>query len=56
MSGAASGGRIQSYRILKLLNPAHPEFGKISIGKPRAFKADPRLGPLAPDLIYRVSL
>jgi len=30
-----------------LLNPAHPDFGKISIGKPQLFKADPRLGPLA---------
>ena len=30
-----------------ILNPAHPDFGKISIGKPRVFKADPRLGPLA---------
>ena len=30
-----------------VLNPAHPDFGKISIGKPRVFKADPRLGPLA---------
>jgi RES domain-containing protein len=30
-----------------LLNPAHPDFGKIRIAKPRAFKADPRLGPLA---------
>jgi RES domain-containing protein len=30
-----------------VLNPAHPDFGKISIGKPRVFKADPRLGLLA---------
>jgi RES domain-containing protein len=30
-----------------LMNPAHPDFGKISIGKPQLFKADPRLGPLA---------
>jgi len=30
-----------------LLNPAHPDFGRISIGKPQVFKADPRLGPLA---------
>jgi RES domain-containing protein len=30
-----------------LLNPAHPEFWKISIGKHRVFKADPRLGPVA---------
>ena len=30
-----------------ILNPAHLDFGKISIGKPRVFKADPRLGPLA---------
>ena len=29
-----------------VLNPAHPDFGRISIGKPRVFKADPRLGPL----------
>jgi hypothetical protein len=27
-----------------ILNPAHPDFGKISIGKPRVFKADPHLG------------
>jgi len=31
-----------------LLNPAHRDFGRISIGKPRVFKVDPRLGPLAP--------
>jgi RES domain-containing protein len=30
-----------------LLNPAHPEFGKIKIGRPRVFKIDPRLGPVA---------
>ena len=30
-----------------ILNPAHPDFGRISIGKSRLFKADPRLGPLA---------
>jgi RES domain-containing protein len=30
-----------------ILNPAHPDFGRIDIGKPRMFKADPRLGPLA---------
>jgi RES domain-containing protein len=30
-----------------ILNPAHRDFRKISIGKPRVFKADPRLGPLA---------
>jgi RES domain-containing protein len=30
-----------------LLNPAHPDFGKIRIGKPRDFRIDPRLGPLA---------
>src|SRR5580658_1617758 len=30
-----------------LLNPAHPDFGKISLGRPQVFKADPRLGPLA---------
>ena len=29
-----------------ILNPAHPDFGKISMGKPRPFKADLRLGPL----------
>jgi RES domain-containing protein len=31
-----------------ILNPSHPDFGRISIGKPRVFKADPRLGPVAP--------
>jgi RES domain-containing protein len=30
-----------------LLNPAHPHLGKISIGKPRLLRVDPRLGPLA---------
>jgi RES domain-containing protein len=30
-----------------ILNPAHPDFARISIGKPRVFKADTRLGPLA---------
>jgi RES domain-containing protein len=30
-----------------ILNPSHPDFGKISLGKPQVFKADPRLGPLA---------
>jgi len=30
-----------------LLNPAHPDFGKIVRGKPRRLKADPHLGPLA---------
>ena len=30
-----------------LLNPTHPDFGKISLGKSQVFKADPRLGPLA---------
>ncbi len=30
-----------------LLNPAHPHFGQISIGKPRLLRVDPRLGPLA---------
>jgi RES domain-containing protein len=29
-----------------ILNPAHPDFRKISIGKPRRFEPDPRLGPL----------
>ena len=29
-----------------LLNPAHPEFFKLHIGKPRKIKLDPRLGPL----------
>jgi len=29
-----------------LLNPAHPDFGRISRGKPRLFEIDPRLGPL----------
>lgn len=28
-----------------LLNPAHPEFARIGIGKPRPFGFDPRLGP-----------
>jgi RES domain-containing protein len=31
-----------------VLNPAHPDFGKIRLGRPQVFKADPRLGPLAP--------
>ena len=30
-----------------LLNPAHPHFSKLAIGKPRAIKPDARLGPLA---------
>jgi RES domain-containing protein len=30
-----------------LLNPAHPDFGKIKIGRPRTFRMDPRLGSLA---------
>jgi RES domain-containing protein len=30
-----------------LLNPAHPDFCKIIVGKPQMFNADPRLGPLA---------
>jgi hypothetical protein len=30
----------------RLLNPAHADFGRITIGKSRAFKPDPRLGPL----------
>jgi RES domain-containing protein len=29
-----------------LLNPAHPDFALIRIGKPHPFKPDPRLGPL----------
>jgi RES domain-containing protein len=29
-----------------LLNPAHPDFGKINIGKPRLFRPDARLGPI----------
>jgi hypothetical protein len=29
-----------------LINPAHPDFKLISIGKPGLFKPDPRLGPL----------
>ena len=29
-----------------LLNPAHPDFHKIRLGKPRLFKTDPRLGPI----------
>jgi hypothetical protein len=41
MNAVASGARIQAYRIL------NPDFGKISLGKPRLFKADPRLGPVA---------
>lgn len=28
-----------------LLNPAHPDFGKIRIGKASFFKPDPRIGP-----------
>jgi RES domain-containing protein len=31
-----------------LLNPAHPDFDKITIGREHIFKADPRLAPLAP--------
>ena len=30
-----------------VLNPAHPDFKLIKIGKPQLFKPDPRLGPLA---------
>jgi hypothetical protein len=30
-----------------VLNPAHPDFGRIRIGRPRLFILDPRLGPLA---------
>ena len=30
-----------------LLNPAHPGFGKVTIGRPRFLRVDPRLGPLA---------
>ena len=30
-----------------LLNPAHPDFPRIAIGKARVFRADPRLVPLA---------
>ena len=30
-----------------LLNPNHPDFSKIRIGKPRLLKIDPRLGPMA---------
>jgi RES domain-containing protein len=30
-----------------LLNPMHPDFGRIIHGKPRLLKVDPRLGPLA---------
>jgi RES domain-containing protein len=30
-----------------LLNPNHPDFSKIRIGRPRLLKIDPRLGPLA---------
>jgi len=30
-----------------LLNPAHPDFGRIRMGRPRAFRMDPRLGPLS---------
>lgn len=30
-----------------LLNPAHPQFARISLGKPRVLRVDPRLGPLA---------
>jgi RES domain-containing protein len=29
-----------------VLNPAHRDFGKIKLGRPQLFKADPRLGPL----------
>jgi RES domain-containing protein len=30
-----------------LINPAHPDFGKIARGKPRLLRVDQRLGPLA---------
>lgn len=30
-----------------LVNPAHPDFPKIKIAKPRPVKIDPRLGPMA---------
>lgn len=30
-----------------LINPLHPEFGKILRGRARPLKVDPRLGPLA---------
>lgn len=29
-----------------LLNPGHPDFLKLKIGKPQLFKLDPRLGPM----------
>ena len=29
-----------------LLNPAHPDFSKLAIGRPRTLKPDPRLGPI----------
>ena len=29
-----------------LLNPAHPDFPKLVIGRPRTLKPDPRLGPI----------
>lgn len=31
-----------------LLNPKHPEFGKLLIGRPRLFRPDRRLAPLNP--------
>lgn len=33
-----------------LLNPAHPDFGRIEIGEPEAFAVDPRLGTLGREL------
>lgn len=29
-----------------LLNPAHPDFSRLVIGRPRVLKTDPRLGPM----------
>ncbi|MBI2497892.1 MAG: RES domain-containing protein, partial [Opitutae bacterium] len=31
-----------------LLNPAHPDFKRVKIGKPEPFSFDPRLAPAAP--------
>jgi RES domain-containing protein len=31
-----------------LLNPNHPDFPKLSLGRPRLVKMDARLGPIAP--------
>ncbi len=30
-----------------LINPSHPDFSRLLIGKPRLLKTDPRLGPLS---------